>query len=546
MVATTFLLLLLQGLIQCPRQAGDGLDEATREHMQQRAEHMDQEMARLIQELKQKSLEQSHGAWGALLIWNFWALLGILLVLLVLCFRLEKMRRHPNNSGQKESSSNKDIVAEIEIQYNESNVEEENNAGCEAGSCVDAKEEVNNDEKREDINGAGHEEDKQDAKEEDDKQNVKSHFDSLSEELNPLLEVDLERGCSMISYLMGKLTHIFGQGLSDSFYPVPQDAIGVGSAFEGWSPRAEGAVYRVLVPLSPPPGHRFQLELDTAGMPQRTFRVRVELLCTCRREQLGQDMLCFLHHPEEELRRKQEPSLLHTLCTGSYLDVEKTAHWFCRFVRLAWLPLPLSRHWCFKWQPCSRSCKFQLIKDKESFTAEVVFGVRRGDSDVFVGSQPTEAGVPSTTWLETCAVAEAKFFRHIARQAPQDSWHCKCLQLLSRSLLGVGFSSYTLKTVLMHLLTTIPLTRWRRGDFQERLLDILNFLHGSLLTKRLNHFVIGNERLPLEISLPSDLRVAEPPNLLQHLASDLDAHLNAVQEYISLLNVFQQLLIHRH
>ncbi|TRZ09179.1 hypothetical protein HGM15179_017925 [Zosterops borbonicus] len=29
MVATTFLLLLLQGLIQYPRQAGDGLDEAT-------------------------------------------------------------------------------------------------------------------------------------------------------------------------------------------------------------------------------------------------------------------------------------------------------------------------------------------------------------------------------------------------------------------------------------------------------------------------------------------------------------------------------------
>ncbi|NXM94647.1 IPIL1 protein, partial [Sylvia borin] len=339
----------------------------------------------------------------------------------------------------------------------------------------------------------------------------------------------------LVSHLVGKLTHIFGQGLSDAFYPVPQEAIGVGSAFEGWSPRAEDAVYSVLVPLSPPRGHTFQLELDTAGMPQRTFRVRVELLCTCTREQLGQDVLCFLHHPEEELRRKQEPSLLHTLCTGSYLDVEKTAHWFCRFVRVAWLLLPESRRWCFKWQPSRRGCKFQLSKDKESFTAEVVFGVRRGDSDVFVGSQAAQGGTPSTAWLETCAVAEAKFFQHISRQAPQDSWHCKCLQLLSRSLLGVGLSSYTLKTVLMHLLSTVPLTRWRRRHFRQRLLDILKFLHCCLQTGRLKHFVIGNQRFPLEISLPSDLRLAEAPNLLQHLASDQEAHLRAVQEYICLL-----------
>ncbi|NXA91591.1 IPIL1 protein, partial [Melanocharis versteri] len=335
--------------------------------------------------------------------------------------------------------------------------------------------------------------------------------------------------------LMDKLTLIFGQGLSDSFYPVPQQAIGVGSAFEGWSPRAEDVVYRVLVPLSPPPGHAFHPELDTAGTPQRNFRVRVELLCTCTREQLGEEMLCFLHHPEEELRRNQDPSLLHTLCTGSYLDVEKTVHWFHRFVRVAWLLLPESRHWRLMLQPSSRSCKFQLSKDKESFRVEMIFGVRQGDSDVFVGSQPAAVGMLSTTWLETYAVAEAKFFRHISKQAPQDSWHCKCLQLLSRILLGVGFSSYALKTVVMHLLSTGPLTRWRRRDFRHRLMDILKYLHRSLETKQLHHFVMGNERFPTEISLPSDFRVAEPLNLFQHLASNPEAHTKAMQEYVCLL-----------
>ncbi|NXP38198.1 IPIL1 protein, partial [Leiothrix lutea] len=339
----------------------------------------------------------------------------------------------------------------------------------------------------------------------------------------------------LIMDLMDKLTHVFRQGLSDSFYPVPQQAIGVGSAFEGWSPHAQDLVYRVLVPLSPPPGHAFHVELDTAGMLQRNFGVRVELLCTCTREQLGEDMLCFLHHPEEELRRRRDPSLLHTLCTDACLDVKKTVHWFHRFVRVAWLLLPESRHWCLTSQPSSHFCKFQLSKDKESLAVEIVLGVRQGDSDVFVGSQPAEAAVPSTTWLETYAVAEAKFFRHISRQAPQDSWHCKCLQLLARFLTGVGFSSYALKTVAMHLLNTVPPTQWRRRDFRQRLVDILKYLQYSLETKQLHHFVLGNASFPTEISLPSGFRAAEPPNLFQHLASSPDAHAKAMQEYIHLL-----------
>ncbi|NXU97849.1 IPIL1 protein, partial [Cettia cetti] len=297
-----------------------------------------------------------------------------------------------------------------------------------------------------------------------------------------------------------------------------------------------GVLYHVLVLLSPPPGHAFHLELDTAGMLQRNFCVRVELLCTCRGEQLGEeDMLCFLHHPEEELRRRQEPSLLHTLCTGSYLDVEKIVRRFYRFVRVAWRLLPETRHWRLMLQPSRRSCKFQLSKDGERFTAEMIFGVQHGDSDIFVGSQPTEVAVPSTTWVETFAVAEAKFFRRVSRQAPQDSCHCKCLQLLTHLPTGVDFPSYAVKTAVMHLLNGIPLTRWRRRDFRQRLLDILKYLQCSLEITHLRHFVIGNQCLPGEIRLPSGFRVAEPPNLFQHLASSAEAHLRAVQEYNRLL-----------
>ncbi|XP_032914116.1 inositol 1,4,5-trisphosphate receptor-interacting protein-like 1 [Catharus ustulatus] len=610
MLATTLLLLLLQGLIQYPQQAGDGLDEAARERMQQRADFLNQEMTRLIQELEQ-NMEHSGVAWGALLAWQFWAANGFLVLLLALWFGLHKMRRDPDNSGHKERSSS-NLVEEEKEGHNEfvkgevgndsanveednqdrneegsnADMEEDNKDGNEEGSIVDAKaesnvgnevkegsdnakeelnnngkedegnvagneakegsddgkEDVNTNEKGEKVNVDGKEEGKHDANKEDDGRNIQRTLGSLLEERVQLPALDLDKGCSIVTDLMEKLTDIFGQNWSNSFYPVPQEAIGVGSTFEGWSPRAEDLVYNVLVPLSPPPGHAFHLELETAGVLQRSCCVRVELLCTCTREQLGDDMLCFLHHSEEELRRDQDPSLLDTLCTDSYLDVENTVHWFYQFMKEAWVLSPQSRHWRLRLLPSTRSCKFQLRKDQESLMVELILGVRQGDSDIFVGSQPTEVGIPSITWVETYAVAEAKFFRHISRQAPPDSWHCKCLQLLSRMLMGAGFSSYALKTVVMHLLNTVPLTQWRRKDFWRRMEDTMKYLRCSLDAKQLNHFVLGNERFPMEISLPSDLHMAEAPNLFQNLASSPDAHKKAMQEYIHLLHQLKQML----
>ncbi|NXI06524.1 IPIL1 protein, partial [Pachycephala philippinensis] len=245
--------------------------------------------------------------------------------------------------------------------------------------------------------------------------------------------------------------------------------------------------------------------------------------------------LCFLHHSKEELSRSQEPSLLDTLCTGSYLDVEKTACWLYRLVRADWLLLPQSYHGHLMLLPSRRSCKMQLSKGKESFVVEVLFGVQQGDSDIYVSSQPTEVHfVPSTTWHETYAVAEANFFRHVARRAPQDSWHCRCLPFLTCTATGKGFSTYALKTVVMHLLNTRPLSQWSRRDFLKRLVDIADYLRCSLEKKRLDHFVIGNQRLPGEISLPPDLQKVEPPNLFQHLARDPGARREVVQEYIRL------------
>uniref|UniRef100_A0A8C0VDD7 Uncharacterized LOC111923089 n=1 Tax=Cyanistes caeruleus TaxID=156563 RepID=A0A8C0VDD7_CYACU len=296
-------------------------------------------------------------------------------------------------------------------------------------------------------------------------------------------------------------------------------------------------------------GHAFHPELNSAGqVAARTFSVRVELVCTCKREQLGKQLLCFVHHSQEELRRKRKRSLLETLCTGSYLDVEKTSRWFRQLVRSSWLHVPQAYSWHLVFQPCRRSCQFQLSKGKKSVKVEMLFGVRQGDSDIFVVSQPTEAQkgsssisvssqlveanfIARTVWPETYAVAEVKFFRHIARQVPCENLHLKCLQVFTCILRGTGFSSSTWKTVVMHVLTIVPLSRWSRREFAQRLWDIMAYLHCCLQLKRLEHFVLGNERLPAEISLPPALQGVEPLNLFEHLARDPAAHREAMQAY---------------
>ncbi|NXK58880.1 IPIL1 protein, partial [Sylvietta virens] len=350
----------------------------------------------------------------------------------------------------------------------------------------------------------------------------------------------------VIVELMKSFMPVFVDSVSNSFYPVPEAAIGVGSAFEGWSPREWDGVYRVLVPLNPPPGHTFHLELNSIAA--RTFSVRVELVCTCQREQLGEKLMCFLHHSRKELRQKHQRSLLKTLCTGSYLDVEKTSHWFYQLLRSSWLHVHQSSSWDLVFQPSSRSCQFQLSKGGRSLMVELLFGVRQGDSDIFVVSQPTETQkggsstsvssqptkanfLQSTAWPETYAVAEAKFFRHIARQVPCESLHLKCLQLFTCTLRGTAFSSSIWKTVVMHMLTTVPLSRWQRTEFARRLWGVMAYLGRCLQVKRLEHFVLGNDRLPAEIRLPPAMQRAEPPNLFEHLARDPAAHREAMYTY---------------
>ncbi|NXW92284.1 IPIL1 protein, partial [Alopecoenas beccarii] len=346
---------------------------------------------------------------------------------------------------------------------------------------------------------------------------------------------NLDYRSQVVQDLVGNLLYVIHMYLSNPFFPVVPSAIKVGSTFEGWSPREDDAVYRLLVPLKPPRGHIFHLELGTPGeMSVSDSRVRVELVCTCGREQLVENMLCFLHHPQEELRRIQDPSLLDTLCTGPYLDVQKTAQWFQDCVSSFWSFVPRARRYKVNVLPSERFCKLLLLRkaSRRTFFIEIMFGVQQGDSDIFLSSQRAQhVFTQSTTWVDSYVVAEMKFFRNFARQCPPNSFHLKCLQLCARITLDSAFSTYTLKTVFMHLLNTRPPSAWRRRHFLLRLQDIMMYLRACLMERRLDDFFFGNKNMPQEILLPPAFEMAEPLNLFQHLAQDPVAHAEALHEF---------------
>lgn len=81
----------------------------------------------------------------------------------------------------------------------------------------------------EEINAAGNGEDKGDANKDDNHHRVKRNLGSVSEVHIELPVLDLDKGCSVITDLVDKLIRIFGQGSSNSFYTVPQQAIGAGT-----------------------------------------------------------------------------------------------------------------------------------------------------------------------------------------------------------------------------------------------------------------------------------------------------------------------------
>lgn len=330
-------------------------------------------------------------------------------------------------------------------------------------------------------------------------------------------------------------------------HPQLEDCLGFGAAFEKWGTLHETQNFDVLVPIVPPQGTMFILEMRDPALGRRCGCVKVDSECMCKHEKLLGDVLCLVHHRDHSaMLSKCTSSIKAALCTSSHLDVCKTVQWFRNMVSNAWALVAHKYDFKLTFPPSTTSCKLRLgYRSGRSLSISLVLGVQREDTLVYLVSQaPEQEQLTSVDWPESFAACEHLFLKLVGRFAPENTCHLKCLQIVlslqDHQILPPGASrpiltSYHFKTALMHLLLRLPLTDWQHSMLSLRLQDLLWFLGRGLQQRSLHHFLIGNTYLPLTIPIPKAFRNAEPVNLFQHLVLNPVAHSQAVEEFHNLL-----------
>ncbi|XP_046797884.1 uncharacterized protein LOC124418375 [Gallus gallus] len=370
-------------------------------------------------EKEQRNGEQSWVDMSALLFtllhyWKIWFCTGLFVFLFWNMWRSLKRKQH-EEGGQQEQQEREEQVEEVEREEQQEQVEEEEQLErVEELEQEDQVEHVEQEEQeeREDQGEQVQQEEQVEEVEQEDEEEEYFHHSALTRYIARRAWEKMQgkaTKCVLVEELMSDLLQTYTFVCSNSFYPVLQPAIGVGSAFEGWSPCEEDIVYRLLVPIKAPMG------------------------------------------------------------TSS------------------------TRSW-------------------------------QGNLDIFLSSQNAEAVfTPSTTWPQSCAVAERKYFEYVARTAGPNSCHLVCLRLFAHILVGMGFSTYAIKTLLLHLLAIIPLEDWRRRHFLSRLENLLQYLQYCLNDKA--------------------FQTASPLNLFQHLEQDPDAHSRVLRDFKELKDRLFRLLL---
>ncbi|XP_006007767.1 inositol 1,4,5-trisphosphate receptor-interacting protein-like 2 [Latimeria chalumnae] len=158
-----------------------------------------------------------------------------------------------------------------------------------------------------------------------------------------------------------------------------------------------------------------------------------------------------------------------------------------------------------------------------------------GDS-IFLVAQPWTRTDPhpsprsEAVWAVNFSKLEQKFLSWVKAQAPANSCHLKCLQILKAlrdakcqdfnknfsAKWNVALSSYALKTALFYLLLKGPLEAWDGKFLMERLEEFVRFLVESFQNQVLMHFFLGNSKPPESLSVPKLIKEACPVNLLAH------------------------------
>ncbi|XP_076989880.1 inositol 1,4,5-trisphosphate receptor-interacting protein-like 1 isoform X2 [Tamandua tetradactyla] len=359
---------------------------------------------------------------------------------------------------------------------------------------------------------------------------------------------DLPYTCEFVESFVDDLVEACRVLSRQEAHPQLEDCLGIGAAFEKWGTLRDTRRFDILVPMAPPQGTVFILEMRDQAQGHRCGSVLLESECVCKREKPLGEVLCLLHRPRDHAAASGPGSscVQAALCTGSHLDVCKAVQWFRTMVGNAWALVAHKYDFRLSLPPSTTCCKLRLdYRSGRVLLISLILGVQREDTLVYLMSQaPDQEQLTSVDWPESFAACEHLFLKLVGRFAPENTCHLKCLQIIlslrDRRSVSPGaahpiLTSYHFKTVLMHLLLQLPLSEWRHGLLTQRLQDVLWFLGRGLQQRSLPHFLIGNTCLPLTIPIPKSFRGAKPVNLFQHLVLNPTAHSQAVEEFHHLL-----------
>lgn len=334
------------------------------------------------------------------------------------------------------------------------------------------------------------------------------------------------------------------------------DFVGIGSMFESWK-MCKPLMCDLIVPFSPPVPHSFQYHLwcsrssdippdmQGCGMVKVTRFGENEEGCLCGLANMGEDMLCLLHSRKDTVKADHSPDALLCSKNTHFLAKDQVMRWFQISVTKAWGRISHKYDFEVTFHNLDVAGALKIrFRSGKVIVMNIIPVVQLGDTDAyFVSHFPSDCdSCPDPYWPLSFAVYEKNLLKHFAKRLPQNPCHLHCLQIVtflhkkqSRLTGKSGLTNYHLKTALLHMLLSTHSSLWGAERLETRLQDVLSFLQRSLQEKRLNHALIGNNKVPEEVQLPEMICRAEPINLFRPLVLHRGIHAATVRHFQEML-----------
>uniref|UniRef100_A0A8C5R6P4 Inositol 1,4,5-trisphosphate receptor-interacting protein n=1 Tax=Leptobrachium leishanense TaxID=445787 RepID=A0A8C5R6P4_9ANUR len=333
-----------------------------------------------------------------------------------------------------------------------------------------------------------------------------------------------------------------------------EDSVCVGSMYENWRVN-KPLVCDLIVPFAPPEPYQFKCQPWVTEQSIFPGYGTIQVYgpddeaagCVCGKTKLGEDMLCLLH--SQDTKRNVDGEL-DLLCSknSNYLSTNRVMKWFQTSVTKAWSKISHKYEFDLTFSHLNAPGALRVkFKSGKVISFNITPVVQYEDSDLYLISHfpntpEIQAESSNVHWILSFAVYERRFLKEMAKYLPENSCHLSCLQIMTFlyskqcHISGPsGLTTYHLKTVLLHLLLSRPSSDWSVVMLEERLRDMFKSLEKCLLEKKLNHFMVGNAKLPNFVNLPESFHLAEPLNLFRSFVLNRDLYQKTMTMFYEML-----------